>query len=131
MAIIIKKIIKELDLTVFAVVGQVFFEQMKDTMADFYNSDFTKNTLWDFSKADFSNITDRQRVEIISVSKKSGQLRIKKGGRTAIVVADDLSYGLARVHEAYSHIFGYGLQLSIFREFDEALDLFKIRNLEL
>jgi len=83
-----------------------------------YRGKITKNTLWDFTKADMSKITTGEYRDIANVAAKFAHLR--EGGKAALVLPKDLSYGLGRMFETFSEIENIPYEIRSFRGIDEA-----------
>ena len=97
---------KELDLGVYAFEGQVSYSDIQNELTKYYQSapeKYTKYTLWDFSNADVSKVTNSELRQLGDYVGEAGKSR--KGCFDAIVVPSLLGYGLARVFLAYSEVF--------------------------
>ncbi len=117
----IQKIIeKEKDLTSLVVTGKVSFGEVVDAIKDFYESEFTMKLLWDFSECDLSEAT-RDRIQVIlSVAKEYAERR--RGGKSAIVFADDFGFGMGRMYEILSEVDNLAVPQRVFKSKSDAMD---------
>ena len=106
------------NLTLHKVEGILTFEETKNKIEEYYQGTITKYTLWEFTKAEVSKISTSEIQEIVKVARKFAHMR--KGGRTALVLHQDLSYGLGRMFEAFSEIESIPYEIRCFRGFIEA-----------
>jgi len=67
------------DLAIHKVEGVFTAKEAKGKIEAYYQGKITKNTLWDFTKADVSKITTSEYQEIVNVAGTFAHLR--KGGR--------------------------------------------------
>ena len=112
----------ENQVTIFEVTGVATFEEGLETNKTFYAGDPTKNVIWDFSKADLSNITNEQFRSIVdSVKNLTGK---REGGKTAFLVSRDLEYGISRMIGMFTEMNISPLQTQVFKSMDEAIQWF-------
>lgn len=107
------------ELTEHVVKGFVTDDEMFACEADFYKSDPTKLQLWDMSAADLGKITSEGLRKFVSRSAQLGKVR--KGGRTAVIVRTKLQYGLGRMAEIFGEVESLPFAFSLFRKRDEAV----------
>ena len=108
----------ENDLTLVTVVGKVDAKQVLSQIISFLTGEPTKFVLWDFrqgSLAGFSSADLRMIVERGAPFAAS-----RKGGRTAIVCATDVDYGLSRMFQAFANIQHIPFEIQVFRNTHEA-----------
>jgi hypothetical protein len=110
-------------LTILTVIGIPTIEELIHAFENFMKHDVTPYLLWDFTDADLSQITQKGMEEIIAVAKSKAHLR--KNGRTALVVSQDLSFGLSRMYETLSKIREHPISHFVFRDMDKALTWLK------
>jgi hypothetical protein len=92
------KVDRSKQLTIFTGTGELSFDEITKNIASFYDSSPTLNALLDVNHASMNTISLSQIEQIAELLQR---LRIaRKGGRTAIVAATDLNFGLARMLEA-------------------------------
>ena len=106
------------DLTIHTIEGIFISEEAKGKIETYYKGNITKNTLWDFTKAEVTKIATSEIQEVVMVARKFAHLR--KGGRTALVLPQDLSYGLGRMFETFSEIESMPYEIRCFRGLIEA-----------
>ncbi|MBW2237975.1 MAG: hypothetical protein JRF39_02810 [Deltaproteobacteria bacterium] len=107
------------DLTTHKVEGVFTAKEAKEKIEVYYlGNSITKNTLWDFTKADVSKITTDEYQEIVNVAKKYAHLR--KGGRSALVLSKDVGYGIGRMYGALSEIENIPYEIRSFRDIKDA-----------
>jgi len=112
-------IIESENLTFHSASGALTFYEIMYEVKSFYDSDRpTKNVLWDLTEVTNIEITNEQVVEIANYRKRfSGQ---RSAGKTAIVAANDLYFGLARMFEMHSDLNLAPFDVMVFRNRDEA-----------
>lgn len=107
------------DLTTFAVKGELTFQEEMDELKAFYSGEPTANVLWDFRLLEGERIS-LQELEAVSDFIKTNQSK-RPQGKTALVVANELDYGLSRVSMTLYEIRNLSLSVMPFRSMDEAL----------
>lgn len=107
------------DLAVFYVKGELSFEEQMATLRRFYDGTPTRNVIWDFRQMTGHRISSDELREIVSFIKWHGQNRL--AGKTALVSATDLDYGLARMSQAYAEQENVPWQIMGFRTMEDAL----------
>jgi len=115
-----RTIIKEKDLTVFSVHGHFELDQLLNEIDRLYATYFTLHALWDFTNARFTTITGSHIEKIITLTRKYVDLR--KGGKSAILVARDFSYGMARMYDTRAKLKNSPVKYRVFRDMNEALE---------
>lgn len=110
------------DLTVFCIEGELSFEEQMEALRQFYEGTPTRNVVWDFRRLEGSRISSGQLREIISFIKWHGKKR--PAGKTALVAATDLDFGLSRMSQAYADYEKVPWPIESFRTMDEALAWF-------
>jgi hypothetical protein len=88
---------QEKDLTTIRLAGRVRVDEFIRILEGFYEHGFTKNLLWDFSRADISSAERQELEKILSVAKRYAHLR--PDGKTAILAPKTLDYGVGRMYE--------------------------------
>ena len=111
---------EDLDLTQFIVEGDYPFEEQMETLRDFYSGEHTHNVLWDLRKYTGPRITSRQLQHMVSYIVEHSDKRA--GGRTAMVVLQDLDYGLGRMGAAIAEVSEYSCEFALFRNSEDALE---------
>lgn len=106
------------DLTVAKAVGKMTADDFHQWTAAYYAGQVTLNCLWDLTKADLSEIvTGDLRDDALETSTVADK---RKGGKTAFVSANTLSYGLCRMLEAFYDLAKVPFEVQVFRSVDEA-----------
>lgn len=118
MAQVKKQIRKAQDLTVLTVAGKISANEIITVLEEFYRGEFTANLLWDCTEADLSQLTRAQLQEVLTSSKQHSRLR--QEGKTALVMPDDLGYGIGRMYETLSEVTEHPISLAVFRSMEEA-----------
>jgi len=83
------------DLTVFTASGELTFAEQMGVLRAFYEDHPTRKVIWDFSRITGRRISREQLLEILSYTREQSGRR--DGGRTALVAASELDFGLARM----------------------------------
>jgi hypothetical protein len=107
------------DLTTFTVKGELSFQEQMDALKAFYRGEPTANVLWDFRLLEGKRISLQELEEVSDFIKKNQSKR--PVGKTALVVANDLDYGLSRASMTLYEIRNVSLSIMPFRSMDEAL----------
>jgi hypothetical protein len=106
-------------LTIFTVVGELTFEEQMKTLRAFYGGSPTANVLWDFRMMEGNRLSSVELERLFSFIKSNQNKR--PTGKTALVSANDLDFGLSRVSETLSQIKELPWGIQAFRSMDEAL----------
>jgi hypothetical protein len=110
----------ELDLTEKIVVGELSVADVLEEITRFYSGPVTKRVLWDISQAriHFAGADEIRRIAA-AVAQVSHR---RAGGKSAVVAASDLAFGVSRMYQAYREIHNIELSYMSFRTRQEALD---------
>ncbi len=111
---------QELDLTQFIVEGEFAFEAQMETLRAFYEGEYTHNVLWDLRTYTGERISSRQLQRMVTYFVDHTDKRA--GGKTAMVVQNDLDYGLARMGSAIAEVSQYRCEFAVFRTCEDAMD---------
>ena len=120
---ITKKTVKELDLTIYSIVGDYTVKTLQDLIDQFYQSQYTANLALDFSKAISPDFSRDDIDEILAHAKKYAHLR--SSGKTAFIVSSDINYGIGRMYETIAEIRKHTVLHNVFRTFEEAIKWFE------
>jgi len=107
------------DLTIHEVTGPADEAEMYSALQGDGADSQTALVLWDMTRAEVAHVTPEILRRFIRKAADLGQAR--RGGRTAVVAADDLAYGLARMSEALSDLAESPYSLQAFRSRGEAM----------
>jgi hypothetical protein len=107
-------------LALFIAEGELTYEAQMDALRTFYDQGPTTNVLWDFRRITGSRISSEEVEKVVAFLRKHKGKRLN--GKTALVAATDLDYGLSRVGEAYAAYGDLGWEIRAFRSMEEALD---------
>ncbi len=116
MAAIETSIDDQLDLTIHAVSGDITLHEITEALDACDKDKATSAILWDFTFGNWSNMTSIELQEALRTVKKSS----RQGGKTALVFAMDVEFGLSRVLEAYAEMAADDFEFTIFRSRAEA-----------
>ena len=108
------------DLTIFTVKGELTFAGQMDAINAFYSGVPTANVLWDFRLMEGNRVSSEELAELFAFIEDNQWKRPK--GKTALVAASDLDYGLSRVSETFALIKNLPWEIRAFRSFYMALD---------
>ena len=110
---------KSRDLTTYTFMGEISAKDLIKIVEDFYEGELTENLLLDFRQAKPNQqFLSRDLENTARVAKKYWELR--KKGKTAIVASTDISFGLARMYEAFTKIEDMTHSVRVFRSMDKA-----------
>jgi hypothetical protein len=101
----------------FSVSGPFLLSELRATLAELFASrpeELPKRFLWDLRTAEieWSSGDIKQFSEWVSANRQSGE------GRTAVVVAEDFHFGLARMYEVFSS--DVPVEFVVFRDLESA-----------
>lgn len=113
-----KHIENEKQLTIHNCSGTILKEELIDAVKALYTSGPTRNYLWDITGADLSQIKADDLQEIVETATQYASIR--KGGRTAIVSASSVGFGLGRMYKAFAENVGLQIEINVFRSPEEA-----------
>ena len=104
---------EENHLTVHVFTGVVLAKDIVEAVKAQSASGPTLHNLWDLTDADMSRITNDDIQEIALLVKQAAP----KGrtGRTAIVSASDLGFGIGRAYSTLAELFGQSVEVQSFR----------------
>ena len=106
------------NLTVHTLKGVVEVNSVYEKLEKHYATGTTKKVIWDARKADLSKVTTQKFQNVIKKLKEIAELR--RGGKTAFVVANDLVFGLARMGQTFMEIEDIPFEFRIFRSMEDA-----------
>lgn len=89
-------------LTVHEVTGEVYPEEIRETIRSFYMSpEPTRDILWDFRLADWEVRSLHEFREVVAISLQENQdgFNVRRGGKTAFVVSKKLGLGIFKMGE--------------------------------
>jgi hypothetical protein len=116
---IVSSVDRTRDLTIFTVEGPLTLDEQMAVLKKFYEGAPTANVLWDFRRATGNRITSTELRRIIAYIKSMEGCRVR--GRTALVAATDLDFGLSRMSQVLGGIEKLPWELRAFRSMTEAL----------
>ncbi len=108
----------EKDLTCFTIDGPVEAAELVEAIRSFYEHAVTLKVLWDLTHADLSRISPVDVQQIAALSAEYADKRTD--GKTAIVGADDLAFGLARMYGMNKESTALPFKTETFRTLEEA-----------
>jgi|GEM_PF-1287953 len=111
---------EEWDLTETVMEGELTVSDVMSELGRFFDRPITKRVMWDLSQAGFSKLNS---VDIEQISLAAAPLlRVRSGGKSAVVATSDLGYGFSRMYQAYRDINHVTLPYKSFRTRQEAID---------
>ena len=93
------------------------FDEAVECVKEFYEMKPTKDVLWDLREGTWKDISEERIHGLISFISKHAHIR--EGGRSAMVVPDDIDYGIARAFQSYTADLPF--ESGVFRTMDEAI----------
>lgn len=118
MAPIRKQLEENGDTTILVLTGTVVVKELMAAFREFYDQGCTANLLWDASHANLTQLSTDQMRQVFAIAKEHSHLRPQ--GKTAIVVADNLGFGLGRMYEILCDLDAHPIPLRVFKAMDEA-----------
>ncbi len=107
------------DLTVFTASGVLTFDEVMETLREFYDAYPTRKVLWDLRAVTVQSITADELRQAVSFIKLHEDKRPQ--GRTALVGSTDLDSGLSRMGDAFADAGGIPWKIRVFRSMEEAM----------
>ena len=114
----INTIESEASIIINNVAGEVKFNEITGYFNKYNNEWVGKPVIWNFSEADFSNISSDHLLQFSKKIKSFSSSRREE--RTAIVSSDDLSFGMMRMFEVFAEIDSFDNSFHHFRAIKEA-----------
>ena len=115
----------DVDLIVHVATGELDVEEFREAAAALYQMDpIPMLSLWDLRDCSLAQMTTERIVSV--QSGLSSLVRGRAGGRTAVVVPADLSFGIVRQYLTYSEDLGLPFEQEAFRTMDAALDWLEV-----
>ncbi|GAB6095826.1 hypothetical protein JCM14469_20790 [Desulfatiferula olefinivorans] len=120
MARIDTRLDKDNDLKIHHVHGPVDGDDIIDAIRRDLDGLRTSKVIWDFSDADMERFNIEKMRQVLAVGKVLAEAR--QSGKTAIVVPQDLSFGMGRMYETMTEIESFATTNRSFRSLDAAKD---------
>jgi hypothetical protein len=111
---------RERNLTTFTVAGQTTAEEQIRALDEFYSSEPTLHTIWDFRQITGQRISTEDLKRIIGRERQQTSLRA--GGKTALVTKTDLDFGLGRMADTFAELEKLPYEIRTFRSIDKAIE---------
>lgn len=111
---------QEADFTEHIATGDVSDGEMFAAQAEFYENGPTRLQLWDMSGCAVKGVTIGGMRAFIEGAARQGKVR--KSGRTAVIVNSQLQYGLARMAEVFGEFAHIPFAFRVFKDRKEAVD---------
>jgi hypothetical protein len=111
---------REQDYTIYTVHGDFTADQIGRAIQIFFDGNMTTLTLWDFTDAEFGNISGAIPQQVAGLSQQFEGKRVP-GAKTAMVFTKDVGYGLGRMFEMFRELQDSQTDYRTFRSRAEAL----------
>jgi hypothetical protein len=108
------------DLTLVTATGKISFQEIKDTISQYSKQKVTKNVLLNFIQANASEISIEEFKSIHYHS--LGQFPNNQNRKIAVVVGNQLGFGISRMSETYGQITNPNNRYRTFYSTQEALN---------
>jgi len=118
---------ESLDLTIFTGTGTIDARQVMSAMNEFYAAEPTRLVLWEFSAADVTGMSFEDVQAIVDLTVQYGQQR--KGGKTAIIAAQQVAFGIGRLYESKLGGTATPVQVHVCWTLEEALEFLGVQAL--
>ena len=118
------KVFPHKEITIFTADGEISYSEASEAISRYYRSNdpsLTKNILGDLRNASLTLLTAPQVTNLADLSSSYSEQR--GGGQTAIVVSNDLNFGIAKEFEA--QVIYLPSKFKLFRDIDEAYKWFE------
>jgi len=107
------------EFTIFTITKDVMYDEFRNTLRSYAETGTTSFEIFDFRNSSEYSFTAEQIDQLIDDAKSSTNSR-PFGSKTALVVNNDVDYGMSRVYQALSIAEGLTWETGIFRSLDEA-----------
>ena len=111
-------------LATFTLTGAVSLEEVRAALQSFYGgTEIPPNVLWDCRNSDPADLSaDEVRRIVEQLGRHEDRFSARQGGKTAVVVPSDLSFGLARMAQilAESSKEPLPFEVRVFRDMEDA-----------
>lgn len=111
---------RDRELTVQTAWGELLAADVREKVMQFYQGQPTLYVLWDFRRAELSRIRTSEIRGLAALTQ--GFAGRREGGRTALVFASDLGFGLGRMFDIAQDNGRSRLPHMTFRNFNDAMD---------
>lgn len=119
-----KKLIQELDLTIYRFSGEISPEDLYAQQADLAETKISKNIIADYSDADLNQFTPEIFRKVMSIARED--LAFRQGGFTLLVSSNELNLPLMRMYQAFTENKpGHPVTVRVFEDQPAALDWFR------
>jgi hypothetical protein len=108
----------ETGVTTHVCTGRLSADEIAAGIRAFYDEAPTPHTLWDLRDADVSGISADQIATFADLARDAAAMR--GPGKTALVAAGLLAFGLSRMFEAYSDATLRPVRVRVFKNIEEA-----------
>jgi len=109
---------KPKNLTVFTVKGVLSFDNVMPMVKAFYDSEPTKNVIWDLTHTTEVQFTSEEVKKIATFEPRiKGKREL---GKTVFVAQKDILFGLSRMFEIHSEIVNSPYPIMVFRSIEQA-----------
>jgi len=109
---------KTKDLTIHVCTGKITLDELITEIKSFYDREPTSHNLWDLTEADVSELKSEDLRHIAKFPKEYVPSRV--GGKTAIVSAEGVGFGLGRMYSAFAESANLRVEVQVFRTVDNA-----------
>jgi hypothetical protein len=110
---------KDTKLTMFICSGTVAVDEIEDNIRTFYSGKPTLNSLWDFTDADVSRLSQEDILHTAELVKTASHSRA--GGKTALVFPNEMLMGMMDILEGIARIEVAEAKIKIFNGLDLGL----------
>jgi hypothetical protein len=115
------RIDRENDLTVYTMIGPVTAEDIIQAMQESYAILPTKLTIWDARQTELAQL-GAPAWRGMAKKTKDRFSPLKRGGKSAMVVARSVDFGIGRMLEAFADIEGVEFEFKVFQNMEPAMD---------
>jgi hypothetical protein len=107
-----------LDLTIATIKGSPTLDEILSAVKSFYGAQPTKKVVWNWTGSNPSRLTTLDLEQLASFPARYSDLR--KGGKTAMVAPDDLSFGISRMFQTFGDMNGLPFEVRVFHSLGDA-----------
>jgi len=106
-------------LTVVKVQGSVSAQQVRDQIVGFLTGEPTRYVIWDVRDGSLSQLSAEDMRMLVTAGAPHAHRRT--GGRTAIICATDVDFGMGRMFQTIASLQHVPFEIRVFRDTDEAM----------
>ncbi len=119
------------DLTVYIVHGEITADKIIQTVKELYAEDHSKFIIWNLLSGTLCKISGDELEQIAQIVKLILKEKILNGRKIAIIISENIDYGIVRMYETLAEIEGIPAEYMICKNMEEAKQWLGIKRKEI